>query len=128
MANKFIVAVAAIILGGIGALVAHNTGAAYEYPSFFQVLMGQSIRVEGDPSQQTQQQATPTTATVTPAGKTVAGPDGSALQPVSTPAPSTAQSSNTEERLKELRRLHDAGLISKEVYVEQQKKAVESPR
>ena len=30
--------------GGIGAVIDHNTGAAYEYPGFFQVVMG-SIRM-----------------------------------------------------------------------------------
>jgi hypothetical protein len=32
--------------GGIGAVIDHNTGAAYEYPGFFQVMMGAVRRVE----------------------------------------------------------------------------------
>jgi hypothetical protein len=32
--------------GGIGALVDHNSGAAYEYPSLIQILMGKTTRVE----------------------------------------------------------------------------------
>lgn len=32
--------------GGIGAIVDHNTGAAYEYPAFIQVLMGAFTTIE----------------------------------------------------------------------------------
>lgn len=32
--------------GGIGAVIDHNSGAAYEYPGFFQVMMGSVRRVE----------------------------------------------------------------------------------
>jgi hypothetical protein len=112
--------------GGIGALIDHNSGAAYEYPSFIQVLMGQSIRIEppsGDTPQQTEAGTPATTPSQTPA-KTVATP-ASALQPTSMSGPSGA-SQSTEDRLKELKRLHEAGLITNEVYLDQQKKALES--
>ena len=36
--------------GGIGAIVDHNTGAAYEYPSFFQIVMGTFTKVESTPN------------------------------------------------------------------------------
>lgn len=32
--------------GGIGAVVDHNTGAAYEYPNFFKVQMGGNMTIE----------------------------------------------------------------------------------
>lgn len=32
--------------GGIGALVDHNTGAAYEYPVLIQIMMGSNIKIE----------------------------------------------------------------------------------
>ena len=32
--------------GGIGAVIDHNSGAAYEYPAFFQVMMGTVSRVD----------------------------------------------------------------------------------
>lgn len=32
--------------GGIGAIVDHNSGAAYEYPGFFQVKMGETIKID----------------------------------------------------------------------------------
>lgn len=87
--------------GGIGAIVDHNTGAAYEYPSFFQVVMGLFTKVAApDPS------------------KTEATESGAAtLQPVSSQPPAQSQ----DDRLKELRRLHDAGLITTPVYLERQR-------
>jgi hypothetical protein len=39
--------------GGVGAIIDHNTGAAYEYPSFFQVVMGTFTKVESTPSNPT---------------------------------------------------------------------------
>jgi hypothetical protein len=32
--------------GGIGAVVDHNSGAAYEYPTLIQVMMGKNIKIE----------------------------------------------------------------------------------
>jgi hypothetical protein len=38
-----------ILGGGIGAVIDHNSGAAYEYPAFFQVVMGSITRVVPPP-------------------------------------------------------------------------------
>jgi hypothetical protein len=35
-----------ILGGGIGAIVDHNTGAAYEYPTLIQIMMGSNIKIE----------------------------------------------------------------------------------
>ena len=32
--------------GGIGAVVDHNTGAAYEYPTLIQVMMGETLKID----------------------------------------------------------------------------------
>ena len=90
-----------ILGGGIGAIIDHNSGAAYEYPSL-------------------SQSAPATSAT---------------LQPASTSAPSTTRTAgavsdlqtnrSVEDRLKELKRLHDSGLIDTNVYLEQQRRIME---
>ena len=108
--------------GGIGAIVDHNSGAAYEYPSFFQVLMGATTIIDPTSQSDAQSQSRPQT--------------GAMIQPVSTsaepkaPVPaveSAVQSGrSTEEKLKELKRLHDSGLIDTNVYLEQQRKILES--
>jgi hypothetical protein len=109
-----------ILLGGpVGAFIDHSSGAAYEYPSFIQLVMGRSIRIE-----------TPDDPAAQPATLPVSG----ALQAVSTPAPQPAEPQPTtkaalppeavEGRLKELKRLRDAGLITEDVYQDQQRRAL----
>src|SRR5438128_1358091 len=62
-------------------------------------------------------------------------PGGAALQPVSAPIPQPAEpqpagkavqppSESIEDRLKELKRLREAGLITEEVYQDQQRRAL----
>jgi hypothetical protein len=95
--------------GGIGAIVDHNNGSAYEYPAFIQILMGAFSKV-----------APPET------------PDQSVQGPAATPAntaPPAQLVSNAptqEEKLKELKRLNDSGLISQDVYLERQRKLLEA--
>lgn len=45
--------------GGIGALIDHNSGAAYEYPTFFTVQMGRLINIQADSKQDSSATATP---------------------------------------------------------------------
>ena len=108
-----------ILGGGVGAIVDHSSGAAYEYPSFLQLVMGRSVRIGADDP------------TVQPAVM----PGGAALQPVSAPIPQPAEpqpagkavqppSESIEDRLKELKRLREAGLITEEVYLDQQRRAL----
>lgn len=44
--------------GGIGAIVDHNNGSAYEYPAFIQVFMGTSTTI-GNPKKDIPQQSNP---------------------------------------------------------------------
>jgi len=97
-----------ILGGGIGAIVDHNNGSAYEYPGFIQVLMGAFSKVESPkvPEQSAQ---------------------GAAASPVAT-TPLTGLASNApslDSKLSELKRLYDSGLITQEVYLERQHKLLE---
>jgi hypothetical protein len=122
-----------ILGGGIGAIIDHNTGAAYEYPSFFQVVMATTTRIEPPPDSAGQAQASTST---TPPPPGAPSPTSPGPQPVraavtpSTPAP-TAQpasvdSRSVEEKLKDLKRLHDQGLIDTNIYLEQQRKLMDA--
>lgn len=53
--------------GGIGALVDHNTGAAYEYPALIQIMMGSNIKIEPPKPKQedSSSSASPVTSTIT---------------------------------------------------------------
>jgi len=59
-ATSRILLTARTIFGGvIGAIVDHNSGAAYQYPTLIQVLMGQSIEIRPTPpAEQTPTQQT----------------------------------------------------------------------
>jgi hypothetical protein len=113
--------------GGIGAVVDHNNGSAYEYPSFIQVIMGTD------------------TVIGTPRDNTPANPNPMGGGPASTPTkqelkPAVVQTQNIDaaepkqqaqplsqqEKLKQVKDLYDKGLITKEIYVEKQRKILES--
>lgn len=87
--------------GGIGAIVDHNSGAAYEYPTFVQVVMGSNITI-GTKREDVQQNQNPMT--------------GAASSSTTQNQPS--KSSTT--KLKELKKLKDEDLISQEVYEQRQ--------
>lgn len=88
--------------GGIGAIVDHNTGSAYEYPTFVQVVMGSNITI-GTKREEVQQTQNPMMGAASP----------------STTQNQTSKSSTT--RLKELKKLKDDGLITQDVYEQRQK-------
>ena len=107
-----------ILGGGIGAIIDHNSGAAYEYPAFFQVLMGAMTRIEapkeGDPKPE------PVASSSVPANA------GNPQTLAPTPIASVDAKTSPDDRLKELKRLHEAGLIDTNVYLEQQRKTLDS--
>lgn len=101
--------------GGIGAIVDHNNGSAYEYPNLIQILMGTTTKIEKSKN---------TDAT---AGNS-APVNTTAPAPIATSAPAnqmTLAATTNDDKLKELKRLSDEGLISKEVYLERQRVVLE---
>ena len=103
--------------GGIGAIVDHNTGAAYEYPSLIQVMMGTFTKIETP--KVTVDQQTANTPNTSPAEAKSTSPSPPAN------ASTLTASESREDQLRELKRLHDAGLITQEVFVERQRKILE---
>jgi len=104
--------------GGVGALIDHNTGAAYEYPTLLQIVMGMFTKIE--PSKAPEVQAgTPSTGSGVPAGQATGA--ATALQDGAT----SGSAGTREEQLRELRRLSDAGLISQEVVIERQRRILD---
>ena len=98
--------------GGIGAIVDHNSGAAYEYPAFFQVMMGTFTKIEPPKPATTPNPDDPTSVPAVAAETSV--------KPL---VPQSLQGTK-DEKLKELKRLSDAGLITSEVYAEQQRRVM----
>ncbi len=104
--------------GGIGAIVDHNSGAAYEYPALIQVVMGAFTKIEVPPVAGEQPSHEEPNAQPAPAQKITA-------MPAQADPPAPAASASREEKLKELKKLNDAGLISQEVFLERQRKILE---
>lgn len=99
--------------GGIGAIVDHNSGAAYEYPSFFQIVMGSFSKIES-PKNAASDAASPAVES--------SSSQPSVSKPPIVAAPISAPTAQTQEqKLIELKRLFDSGLISNEAYVAQQR-------
>ncbi len=97
--------------GGIGAIIDHNNGSAYEYPTLIQVLMGAFSKIEM-PRQQAPSDAQ--SGTPEPKHQTVASSQVTAR--------SATDVRSKEERLKELKALYEKGLIAEAAYTDQQKK------
>lgn len=85
--------------GGIGAVIDHSNGSAYEYPTFLQVVMGSDITI-GTKKEQVAQTANPMMGAAS--------------------SPSSTASKSTSTRLQELKKLKDDGLITQEIYNQRQ--------
>lgn len=90
-----------ILGGGIGAIVDHNNGSAYEYPSFVQVVMGSNITI-GEKREEVAQNQNPM----------MGAPSSSVSKP--------SNKKSTSTKLQELKKLRDDGLITQEVYDQRQ--------
>jgi hypothetical protein len=90
--------------GGIGALVDHNTGAAYEYPSLIQVMMGTTTKIEAPKPKQDDSVAT------TQAPQANQSAQLAPQQVSSSPTPSIT------DRLTSLNELKAKGLITQKDY------------
>lgn len=112
--------------GGIGAIVDHNTGAAYEYPTLIQIMMGAEVKIQTNPEDSTKVQNTqvlPVAATtsVAPVERVVVV-DSVSQKVISdsttTPIKVSNSSSQSEgtRKLIELKSLLDQGLINKQDY------------
>ena len=86
--------------GGIGAIVDHNNGSAYEYPNLVQIVMGAFTKI-GTPAKEVSKTSSPMTSE-------------SNIQATKTESPDLTL------KLKELKSLYEQGLISQEVYKERQ--------
>ncbi len=92
--------------GGIGAIVDHSNGSAYEYPNLVQVVMGVFTKIDSPRKEQIENQ------------NPMTGASSSQIKTASTASDST-------QKLKDLKELHDKGLISEDVYVSRQKQLLE---
>jgi hypothetical protein len=113
--------------GGIGAIVDHNTGAAYEYPTLIQIMMGTEVKIQTNPEDSTKIQTTqvlpaPALPPSAPPVERIVVVDSISQKVItdSTTAPtkitSASPQSDGAKRLTELKLLLDQGLINKQDY------------
>lgn len=116
--------------GGIGAIIDHNNGTAYEYPTLIQIVMGAFSKIEV-PKPNPDQQNAPATGASQVSGLQPVAASQTQSQSAATLQPAIGSASqprpSKEERLRELKRLFDSGLIAQEAYLEQQRKVLDSP-
>jgi hypothetical protein len=107
--------------GGIGAIVDHNTGAAYEYPTLIQIMMGSNIKIEPpkpnpDSANNNTDISTPNQVSNTSSTQALSAPQTSSLPTSSNPSPASKTVSTPTDRLKELNNLFKQGLINQKDY------------
>ncbi len=102
--------------GGIGAIVDHNSGSAYEYPTLIQVVMGSTIKIESNPTSEGSDKPATVTQPVEAAKiePTLATP----LAPRSTTASTetSKEESASFKKLKELDTLRKEGVLTQEEF------------
>jgi uncharacterized protein YceK len=102
-----------ILGGGIGAIVDHNTGAAYEYPTLIQIMMGSNIKIE-PPKPNPDSANSNTDASASNQVSNISTTQAASLPTPSSSSPASKAVSPPSERLKELNSLFKQGLISKD--------------
>ena len=112
-----------ILGGGIGAVVDHNNGSAYEYPTFIQIIMG-TDSVIGKPRDNTPTNTNPM------GGGPVSNVPNKQIEtqlPKNIPAEikEPIKKETQQEKLKQVKDLYDKGLITKEIYIERQRKIMD---
>jgi len=112
-----------ILGGGIGAVVDHNNGSAYEYPTFIQIIMG-TDSVIGTPRDNTPTNTNPMS------GGPVSNVPNKQIEtqlPKNIPAEikEPIKKETQQEKLKQVKDLYDKGLITKEIYIERQRKIMD---
>lgn len=104
--------------GGIGAIVDHNTGAAYEYPTLIQIMMGSNIKIEPPKPAPEAANNNPDASTSTQ-NSNIAPTQAASSQQISSTSsqrpsiPASKTVSSPAERLTELNNLFKQGLINK---------------
>lgn len=87
--------------GGIGAIVDHNTGAAYEYPVLIQILMGSNIKIEPPKPKE---------------GESASVGNQSATAPQTAEVKVQGTSQSASQKLRDLNEMQKQGLITQKDY------------
>ncbi len=107
--------------GGIGAIVDHNSGAAYEYPTLIQIMMGSNLRIEPPKPAPEASNSNTDNSNLTQASN-IASTQAASSQQISSTSNQSSSTAGSKviatpaERLTELNNLFKQGLINKNDY------------
>ena len=109
--------------GGIGAVVDHNNGSAYEYPSFIQVTMGIDSVIGAPRDNAVERTNTIGSGPISssPIKKERIKPEAQGQNYDSMDTKQSTKKHSQQEKLKQLKDLFEQNLVSKEVYIERQR-------
>ena len=103
-----------ILGGGVGAIIDHNNGSAYEYPSIIKIFMGRSVKIDGNTSAAVEVKPQNDTIPNKPETKATASVENSDLL-----------AHENSKKLRELQTLQNDGVISKEEYETKKKEILQ---
>jgi hypothetical protein len=106
--------------GGIGAVVDHNNGSAYEYLSFIQVTMGIDSLI-GTPRDNAAESTNTRGSRSAPIKKEKIKPEAQGRNYDSMDTIQSLKKQSQQDKLKQLKDLYEQNLISQEIYIEKQK-------
>jgi len=112
-----------ILGGGIGAIIDHNNGSAYEYPTVIDIIMGSFTKIETSKKQSSQQSNPPSAQTKTAPAAQLAASDTK----TSTASEATTPMSNsTSQKLRELQALRKDGVITEDEFQKKKQQLLEN--
>lgn len=112
-----------ILGGGIGAIIDHNNGSAYEYPTVIDILMGSFTKIESPKNRSSQQSNPQQTQTKTASKTQLAASDTSAN--TASVAPSLA-SDTTPQKLRDLQALRKDDVITEDEFQKKKQQLLEN--
>lgn len=110
-----------ILGGGIGAIVDHSNGSAYEYPTFIQIVMGAFTKIEPPPRDPPTNSNPMMGAAPSPTSVPTKVPEPVVEEQANATDSAIRDSESKAAKLEKLKELYEQELITKEVYEEQQK-------
>jgi len=110
-----------ILGGGIGAIVDHNNGSAYEYPTVIDILMGSFTKIETPKNQSNQQDKPQPAQTNTTSQQALAPAPANTVSGTPTPI-----NLSVSQKLRELQTLRNDRIITEDEFQNKKKQLLEN--
>ena len=111
-----------ILGGGIGAIIDHNNGSAYEYPTVIDILMGSFTKIETPKNKSSQQSGVQPDLTQTAYKAQLAASDTPSNMESGSSVP---MDNSASQKLRDLQALRKDGVITEEEFQKKKKQLLE---